>query len=713
MRFGKDVKRMGADGSLIFDTKIDTSGFSAGAGKLGSIAQTAIGTLSGLILKDGVDALVGFGQAALDSVASLEQNVGGVETLFKNSADAVIANANRAFETAGMSANQYMSTVTSFAASLMQSLGNDTEQATRYADMAITDMSDNANKMGTSMELIQNAYQGFAKQNYTMLDNLKLGYGGTKSEMERLLKTAGEIKAAQGEYTEYSIDSYADIVEAIHVVQEEMGITGTTALEAATTIEGSMNSAKAAWDNFLSGSGTAEEFAASFAVAAENILSALIKIGSRMSEAAPKIVTELVKSLSESVSNHRQEIAENGRKVVNDLLDGISEHAPEVVSNGMQLITSWLESMRERLPDIASSAFEFAGTLVVGISQSLAENGPALVDAGGALIQDLLVGLAENAPQIIEQGLALTDSWVSSILQGLPGALDAGTSIIQTLLLGLIDNAPQIISQALTMIFGWVSMILSMLPSILQSGVSMILSLLDGLIANAPQIITQAATMLIEYAATIGAHLPEILEKGIEIIGNLLAGIIEKVPDLIGAIPGIIADVGAEFLNKDWAGIGWNIIQGIASGVASAAGDLVDAAAAAVDDALNWVKSKLGIASPSKVFRDEVGRYMAEGIGVGFEENMPVKQMEGQLNNAMKTLQKTSISATANIPATTNNLIKNVTNNYLGDYGGIDYDAIEKAQERAMNRANDRPIYLSDRDIRRAMEDEGWVLSGD
>lgn len=704
---------MGADGSLIFDTKIDTSGFSAGAGKLGSIAQTAIGTLSGLILKDGVDALVGFGQAALDSVASLEQNVGGVETLFKNSADAVIANANRAFETAGMSANQYMSTVTSFAASLMQSLGNDTEQATRYADMAITDMSDNANKMGTSMELIQNAYQGFAKQNYTMLDNLKLGYGGTKSEMERLLKTASEIKAAQGEYTEYSIDSYADIVEAIHVVQEEMGITGTTALEAATTIEGSMNSAKAAWDNFLSGSGSAEEFAESFAVAAENILSALIKIGSRMSEAAPKVVTELVKSLSESVSNHRQEIAENGRKVVNDLLDGISEHAPEVVSNGMQLITSWLESMRERLPDITSSAFEFVGTLVAGISQSLAENGPALIDAGGALIQDLLVGLAENAPQIILQGLALINSWVSSILQGLPGALDAGTSIIQTLLLGLINNAPQIISQALTMIFGWVSTILSMLPSILQSGVNMILSLLDGLVANAPQIITQAATMLIEYAATIGAHLPEILEKGIEIIGNLLAGIIEKVPDLIGAIPGIIADVGAEFLNKDWAGIGWNIIQGIASGVSSAAGNLVDAAAAAVDDALNWVKSKLGIASPSKVFRDEVGRYMAEGIGVGFEENMPVEKMEGQLNNAMKALRKTSISATTNIPATTNNLIKNVTNNYLGDYGGIDYDAIEKAQERAMNRANDRPIYLSDRDIRRAMEDEGWVLSGD
>lgn len=704
---------MGADGSLIFDTKIDTSGFSAGAGKLGSIAQTAIGTLSGLILKDGVDALVGFGQAALDSVASLEQNVGGVETLFKNSADAVIANANRAFQTAGMSANQYMSTVTSFAASLMQSLGNDTEQATRYADMAITDMSDNANKMGTSMELIQNAYQGFAKQNYTMLDNLKLGYGGTKSEMERLLKTASEIKAAQGEYTEYSIDSYADIVEAIHVVQEEMGITGTTALEAATTIEGSMNSAKAAWDNFLSGSGSAEEFAESFAVAAENILSALIKIGSRMSEAAPKVVTELVKSLSESVSNHRQEIAENGRKVVNDLLDGISEHAPEVVSNGMQLITSWLESMRERLPDITSSAFEFAGTLVAGLSQSLAENGPALVDAGGALIQDLLVGLAENAPQIIIHGMELITSWLSAIKSKIPDVANAAIEIMLTLLEGIVANAPLIISQAAEMTIEFASTIISLVGNVTHAGLEVITQFLSGILSRAGEVPMEAATMVANFIVKIVDSFGEMFASGANIVVNIVSGIQSKVGNVIHQASVIISDFMAQFQNADWISIGWNIIQGIASGVSSAAGNLVNAAAAAVDDALNWVKSKLGIASPSKVFRDEVGRYMAEGIGVGFEENMPVEKMEGQLNNAMKALQKTSISATANIPATTNNLIKNVTNNYLGDYGGIDYDAIEKAQERAMNRANDRPIYLSDRDIRRAMEDEGWALSGD
>lgn len=460
---------------------------------------------------------------------------------------------------------------------------------------------------------------------------------------------------------------------------------------------------------------------------------------------AGKVQLEDVKQMIEAGFNPLQEISESTGESMESLYDRISKGTISVdeITASMERATSeggkYYQSMEKQsqtfnglISTMKDNAMQLLGEIVEPISEGMTEmllpstisaleeltiafeeNGvTGMISAAGNIVMGFVQGISENLPQIIERGLALTDSWVSSILQGLPGALSAGTSIVQTLLLGLVNNAPQIISQALTMIFGWVSTILSMLPSILQSGVSMILSLLDGLIANAPQIITQAATMLIEYAATIGAHLPEILEKGIEIIGNLLAGIIEKVPDLIGAIPGIIADVGAEFLNKDWAEIGWNIIQGIASGVSSAARNLVDAAAAAVDDALNWVKSKLGIASPSKVFRDEVGRYMAEGIGVGFEENMPIEKMEGQLNNAMKALQKTSISATANIPATTNNLIKNVTNNYLGDYSGIDYRAIEKAQERAMNRANERPIYLDTRQIRRAMEDEGWILNG-
>ena len=212
---------MGYDGSLKFDTEINEKGFNSGLSKMGSLAQTALGVFSGQMMTRAVDGIANLGKSALEAVSSMEQNIGGVETLFKDSAQAVIDSANIAYKTAGMSANEYMSTVTSFSASLLQSLGGDTEKAAQIADMAIIDMSDNANKMGTSMELIQNAYQGFAKQNYTMLDNLKLGYGGTKTEMERLIADANKVKEANGEMADLSIDSFADVTEAIHIIQKE------------------------------------------------------------------------------------------------------------------------------------------------------------------------------------------------------------------------------------------------------------------------------------------------------------------------------------------------------------------------------------------------------------------------------------------------------------------------------------------------------------
>ena len=235
---------MGYDGSLKFDTEISEKGFNKGIKNLGNIAQGGLKVLAGSVA--GIAA--GFGvmtKSALDSFASLEQNIGGVETLFKDSAQKVIDSAENAYKTAGLSANAYMETVTSFSASLLQSLGNDTEKAADYADRAIIDMSDNANKMGTSMEMIQNAYQGFAKQNYTMLDNLKLGYGGTASEMYRLLQDAANLNEEFASTAKFSMDSkghleanFADITEAIHIVQTEMGITGTTAKEASETIYG-------------------------------------------------------------------------------------------------------------------------------------------------------------------------------------------------------------------------------------------------------------------------------------------------------------------------------------------------------------------------------------------------------------------------------------------------------------------------------------------
>ena len=256
---------MGYDGSLKFDTEISEKGFNKGIKNLGNIAQGGLKVLAGSVA--GIAA--GFGvmtKSALDSFASLEQNIGGVETLFKDSAQKVIDSAENAYKTAGLSANAYMETVTSFSASLLLSLGKDTEKAADYADRAIIDMSDNANKMGTSMEMIQNAYQGFAKQNYTMLDNLKLGYGGTASEMYRLLQDAANLNEEFASTAKFSMDSkghleanFADITEAIHIVQTEMGITGTTAKEASETISGSIASAKGAFDNFLNGTGSPED----------------------------------------------------------------------------------------------------------------------------------------------------------------------------------------------------------------------------------------------------------------------------------------------------------------------------------------------------------------------------------------------------------------------------------------------------------------------
>ena len=231
---------MGADGSIIIDTKLDESGLKGGLSKLGDTVAKGIGV--GLAAASA--AVVKLGTDAIKSYADYEQLIGGVETLFKTSADTVSQYADIAYKTAGLSANDYMETVTSFAASLLQSLGGDTEKAAAKADQAIIDMSDNANKMGTAMESIQYAYMGFAKQNYTMLDNLKLGYGGTKSEMERLLADATALSGI-----EYDLSSFADIVEAIHVIQDNLGITGTTAKEADSTIQGSIASMRSAWAN--------------------------------------------------------------------------------------------------------------------------------------------------------------------------------------------------------------------------------------------------------------------------------------------------------------------------------------------------------------------------------------------------------------------------------------------------------------------------------
>lgn len=359
----KGLIRM-ADGFLIFDTKIDEQGFNAGIKKLSSLGKSGI-TAAGKAVA-GITAAAGAGAAALvksslDVVASMEQNLGGVETLFEESADTVIANAKKAYESAGMSANTYMETVTSFSASLLQSLGNDTKKAAESADRAITDMSDNANKMGTSMELIQNAYQGFAKQNYTMLDNLKLGYGGTKTEMERLLSDAEKLKAKNGEVVDYSIDSFDDIIQAIHVIQEEMGITGTTASEAATTIEGSVNSAKAAWENFEAGVISANELVDTFWTATSNILNNLGEIIPRLGKTGMDVVSALSSKVGEAVPQ---------LKGITDLIGNLADKLKGMSSDELMSLGKAALVIAGAVPSLSlfGEGIETASTAVKGFS---------------------------------------------------------------------------------------------------------------------------------------------------------------------------------------------------------------------------------------------------------------------------------------------------------------------------------------------------------
>lgn len=601
---------MANDGTVKIGTELDESGLKKGLSGVGDLTKKGLQAVTG-VAAAGTAAFGAVTKAALDSVSSLEQNIGGVETLFKENADTVIENAKRAYKTAGMSANEYMSSVTSFSASLLQSLSNDTDAAAKVADMAMTDMSDNANKMGTSMESIQNAYQGFAKQNYTMLDNLKLGYGGTKTEMQRLLTDAQKLSGV-----EYNIDNLSDVYSAIHVIQEELGITGTTAKEAASTIEGSMTSAKAAWDNFLSGSGTAEELVESLLTAAGVIFENLSEIIPRLAETIPAAAG----LIAEAVGENLPQFAEFGLQMIENLLGSITTSLPQAFEKGSEILVQFQNAIATRLPE--------------------------LIQTGGQILSNLLTGLIQNMPQIISQANTMITGWCSAIGGTIPTIISTGTELIRNLLSALVDNAPQILEQAKEMLTSWIGNILDQLPEILETGKNLILELLEGLANNAPKIITQAGEMIGDFLYEIITHLPDILAAGTKIILEILTGMIEAIPKLIGKIPSMISDIGSSFLEKDWSSVGNNIINGIKGGIAAAAGGLIDAAVNAAKNAIETVKNWLGIHSPSRRARDEIGVNMIAGMGEGVEEETPEleKTSEESARRAVRALKKGSAS---------------------------------------------------------------------
>ena len=599
MMFPTEVGLLAEDGSVVIKIKGDDSPFQKVLGKIGSAVNTAVKASAAAVgaASAGVAAL---GTACINAYADYEQLVGGVETLFKDSADTIQTYADNAYKTAGLSANEYMETVTSFSASLLQSLDGDTEKAAAAADLAITDMADNANKMGTAMESIQYAYQGFAKQNYTMLDNLKLGYGGTKEEMQRLLADAEKLSGVK-----YDLSSYADIVEAIHVIQTEMGITGTTAKEASTTIQGSVASMKAAWANLMVGmADDTQDF--------DLLLSNFIEsIGTVADNLLPRIGI-VIEGMGKLVAGLAPEIASALPTLTNELL-------PNLVELGVQSISALVQGIQENGDGLAAGALSIVGTLAEGIAELL----PMVADTAASLAVSLADGLTESLPNII------------------PVAIET----ISTLVENLTENA----------------------NTIIDAGIQIILALGEGLIAALPQLIETVPQIVINIANVINDNAPKLVDTALYLITRLAVGLVQAIPTLVVNIPKIIEAIVAAFMAFQWLNLGKQLIDGVANGVKKAGESMATAAKNAfskfkskitgsevavelknigkyiIDGIVGGIKNSLSkianiagkikdtllsklkglfkIASPSKLMKEEVGAYIGEGIAVGIEES--------------------------------------------------------------------------------------------
>ena len=492
-------------------------------------------------------------KASIDQYAEYEQLVGGVDTLFKEASNTIQQYATNAYKTAGVSANTYMEQATAFSASLIQSLGGDTQAAAEYANQAIMDMSDNANKMGTDIESIQQTYQSLMRGNYAMLDNLKLGYGGTKSELERLVADAEELTGQALDPSKFS-----DVITAIHAVQENMGITGTTAKEAATTIEGSVGMMRAAWDNLLVG------------IANDNG-----DLGSLTYEFADTVETALSNILPR----------------VKIILGGIG-----------QVIADMGTIIAQTLPEMIFTVL------------------PSLISAGAQLLVGLVAGIISALPQLAASVPEIVSALYTSIVSAGPQLATAGTQLLSMFTSGIETGIPDLISRLPQIIEGILNFIAENLPSILDMGVQILTSLQDGIINSISSLVSSLPQVISAITGFIADNLPAIVNAGISVLVNLASGIVSAIPQLVAVLPQIISAIvnGVGNLMGSIVDIGENIVQGIWEGIQNMATWIKNKVTGFFSGIVDGVKGLLGIHSPSTVFAD-MGKNMALGLGGGWD----------------------------------------------------------------------------------------------
>lgn len=676
-----------SDGKIIIDTKVDSSGAEKDtkglSSKLGSIAKTGATAITGLVA-GATAAVATFASLSVKQYAEYEQLVGGVETLFKDSSDIVMKYADNAFKTAGVSANEYMSTITSFSAMLLQGLGGDTKAAAELGNQAVTDMADNANKMGTSLETIMLTYQSLGRGNFAMLDNLKLGYGGTKGELERLLADAEKLSGVK-----YDVSNFADVIKAIHVVQTELGITGTTALEASTTIQGSFNSMKSAWTNVLTGM---SDDTADFDTLVGNLVDSVVTFGNNI---LPRIkialngITKLFNSLVQELPS-----------LINNIL-------PELVNSGVDIIKNLISGIQAGLPSLISTALDIIMSLVNGVIEVM----PMLLEVGLQALITLGQGIAENLPTLIPTLVNLVISMCDMIIENLPLILDVAIDIILALVEGLVTALPTLISEVPRIINEFSNAIYSALPQILKAGVDILLMLIKGLIdsiptliANIPQIIMAIVNVftlynwtqlgkslitwigdgikgmggsLVSWVKGLGQNAVDgivgIFKQGGSIGSNFISWITNGIRSMFGNIVGNVRNLGSSILSTiknilGWdsaASIGSNLIKGIWNGISNMTGWILNLIGGFADSVIGSIKGFFGIHSPSRIMRDLIGTNIVKGIGVGIDIETPnlEKDIDSNMSDLVAKMQTTVDYETAMTTArvvTHNNVLSGV-----------------------------------------------------
>lgn len=629
------------------------------AAKVGGAAVAALGA-----------ATIAVGKTALDAYANYEQLVGGIDTLFKGSSAKMQQYAADAYKTAGVSANRYMEVSTSFAASLINSLGGDTAAAADMANMAIMDMSDNANKMGTSLEVVQEAYQSLARGNYEMLDSLKLGYGGTKTELERLLSDAEQIAAAQGMVRDFSVDSYSDIVEAIHLVQDEMGITGTTAAEAATTISGSVNSMKAAWENWLAGLGNED---ADMSALTDQLVQSVITAGKNI---VPRI-GQIMITLAATVAAYAPQI---GQSLYDALMGMLPASISGPIQEAVSSIGTSLAGLGEAFSGTLGPAMEAGSAVLTAIGDGLA--------VFGANVQSLVLPALQQLAPIFEQlfnAVSAAQPVLSLIAQVigvvLASALSVAVQVFGLLVQG-VTGALQILQGLYDFIVGFVSGVVQFFTADLPTGFNAFIAAVSAIPGK---VMAFLSGLLSSVAGWVGGMISNATQAGSQFVSNVvsfisglpgriagfLSSVISRVSSWVGNMASNASSAASRFASNLINGlqsipgkvvsIGGDIIRGMVDGVVDAAGALIDAVGGAVNDAIGWAKSLLGIASPSKVFR-EIGQFTMQGAALGVEDDAAM--LSSSTGDAMRGMVGAARSAAgASVypsPQTVGNTVYNV-----------------------------------------------------